>query len=118
MQGPSESELRSLAEGGTIVVFNISDIHSNAFLIMTDEIRSVPLPELLSSSVENYLEHFLNPVNEQDVTRYRYAKDEMNAVLKRLWEIEVKLILEELGFSQMIPHGGAWPRVWWIGSGY
>ena len=44
LQGPSEVELRSLAKGGAIVVFNVSDIRSDAFLITPDQIRSVPLP--------------------------------------------------------------------------
>ena len=59
---------------------------------------------LLSSSVENYLEHFFDAINEQDLTRYRYAKHEMNSVLEGLWDFAVKLILDELGFTQMPPH--------------
>ena len=59
LQGPSESELHSLAEDGPIVVFNVSDIRSDAFLITTDEIRSVHLPLLTSDSAEGFRQTFL-----------------------------------------------------------
>ena len=117
MQGPSESELHSLAEGGPIVVFNVSDIRSDAFLITTDEIRSVHLPLLTSDSVKDFAKRFFDAINEQDLNRYRHAMHEMNAVLEWLWDFAVKPILDELGFTQMPPPDEAWPRVWWVGSG-
>ena len=54
LQGPSESELLSLAEDGPIVVFNISDIRSDAFLITTSQIISIPLPLLTSDLFGKY----------------------------------------------------------------
>jgi hypothetical protein len=54
LQGPSESELRSLAEDGAIVVFNVSDIRSDAFLIRTDGICIVRLSLLTSDSVKDF----------------------------------------------------------------
>ena len=65
LQGPSKSELHSLAEDGPIVVFNVSDIRSDAFLITTDEIRSVHLPLLTSDSVEDFAKRFFNAINER-----------------------------------------------------
>jgi hypothetical protein len=117
LEGPSESELRSLAEGGAIVVFNVSDIRSDAFLITTDKISSIHLPLLTSDSVEDFVKRFLNAINEQDPGRYRHAKREMNGILKGLWDLAVKSVLDELGFAQMPPHDEAWPRIWWVGSG-
>ena len=55
LQCPPKSELLSLAESGSIVVFNVSDIRSDPFLITSDAIRSVPLPDLLPNSVDNYV---------------------------------------------------------------
>jgi len=114
--GPSKPELHRLAEGGPIVVFNVSDIRSDAFLITTDEIRSVHLPSLTSDSVENSAKRFLNAINAQDINRYRHGMREMNSVLGWLWDVAVKPVLDELGFTQM-PRDGAWPRVWWVGTG-
>ena len=44
-------------------------------------------------------------------------KHELNAVLEWLWDVAVKPVLDELGFTQMPSHDEAWPRVWWVGSG-
>jgi tetratricopeptide (TPR) repeat protein len=117
LQGPSELELRSLAEDGAIVVFNVSDIRSDAFLVTADEIRSVPLPLLTSDSVEDLVKRFLDAINEQDPNRYRHAMRQMNGVLEGLWDFAVKPVLDELGFTQMPLPGEIWPRVWWVGSG-
>jgi CHAT domain len=114
--GPSESDLRSLAEGGAIVVFNVSDIRSDAFLITTDEIRSIRLPLLTSDSVVDFVNRFFYAINEQNINQYRHAISQMNSVLGGLWDTAVEPILDELGFTQT-PSDEMWPRVWWIGSG-
>ena len=102
LQGPSESELHSLAENGPIVIFNVSDIRSDAFLITTDEIRSVHLPLLTSDSVEDFAKHFFDAINERDPNRYRHATRDMNGVLRGLWDFAVKPILDELGFTKFL----------------
>ena len=117
LRGPSESELRCLADCGPIVVFNVSDIRSDAFLITTDEIRSLHLPLLTSDSLEDFAKRFFSAINNQDISHYRHAKLELNAVLEWLWDAAVKPVLNELGFTQMPSHDEAWPRVWWVGSG-
>ena len=117
LQCPSESELRSIAEDGAIVVFNVSDIRSDAFLITTDEIRSVHLPLLTSASVEVSARRFFNAINNRNPNHYRRAKHEINSVLEWLWDVAVSPVLEKLGFTRMPPDDGPWPRVWWVGSG-
>ena len=74
MQGPSKSELHSLAEGGPIVVFNVSDIRSDAFLITIDEIRSLHLPLLTSDSLEDSAKRFFGAINNRAINRYKHAK--------------------------------------------
>ena len=117
LQGPSATELHSLAAGGAIVVFNVSEIRSDAFLVTTDEIRSVHLPMLTLELVTNLVKQFLDAVDEHRLRQYSYAMRQMNEVLGKLWDVAVKPILDELGFTQTPPLGHAWPRVWWIGSG-
>lgn len=46
LRGPSELELRQAAKSNPIVVFNVSDIRSDAIIITADAIRSVHLPVL------------------------------------------------------------------------
>ena len=117
LRGPSKPELHSLAEGGPIVVFNVSDIRSDAFLITTDAIRSISLPLLTSSSLMSFANRFVDAISGLRLIRYRHALSEMNGVLGWLWRSAVKPILDELGFAQMPQSGDEWPRVWWIGSG-
>jgi tetratricopeptide (TPR) repeat protein len=117
LKGPSEKELRSLAEGGAIVVFNVSDIRSDAFLITTDGIRSVNLPLLTPDIIRSYAKSFLETIFEQDVTRYSHATRKLNSVLKGLWDCGVKVILDELRFTKVPSGSQKWPRVWWVGSG-
>ena len=42
---------------------------------------------------------------------------EMNAILEWLWDVAVKPVLDELGFTQTPSYDETWPRVWWVGSG-
>jgi hypothetical protein len=53
LRGPSAPELYHLAEEGPIIVFNVSDIRSDAFLITTDEIRSIHLRFLTLDSLKD-----------------------------------------------------------------
>jgi tetratricopeptide (TPR) repeat protein len=115
---PSESELHHLAEGGPIVVFNISDIRSDAFLITPDEIRTLHLPLLTSESLEHNIKRFLSAIHDsQNLDYYRHSIRTLNAVLRWLWDVAVSPILDELGFTQTPSDGEPWPRVWWVGSG-
>jgi len=119
LKGPlsSETELHSLAKVGPIVVFNISDIRSDAFLITRDEIRSVHLPLLTSELVNRLATLFLEATNENDTDRPWLAARKMNHILRSLWDCGVKTILDELGFIRTPSPGQPWSRIWWVGSG-
>jgi len=117
LKGPSEQELRSLAKDGAIVVFNVSYIRSDAFLITTDAIRAINLPLLTSDKIQSYTDLFIEAIQEQDVTQYSRATRKISSVLKALWDCGVKTILDELGFTKAPSDGQPWSRVWWVGSG-
>ena len=117
LQGPLETEMRSLAKNGAIVVFNMSDIRSDAFLITTNDIRSVHLPLLTSNLVRDLVKRFFEAINERHLSQYSYAMHKINSVLEGLWDYGVKPVLDNLGFTQMPAPEEAWPRVWWVGSG-
>ena len=52
MLGPSPTEIMALASRGPIVIFNVNDRRSDAFLVTTTEIRLLTLPELTYKAVE------------------------------------------------------------------
>jgi len=60
---PSEAQLKKLAAFGPIVVFNVSDIRSDALIISLDHIRTVPIPLLKSSDLERYANRFLKAIH-------------------------------------------------------
>ena len=90
---------------------------ADAFLITTDEIRFINLSLLSSDIVPDFAEQFLNAIKETDPTQYRQAMRQMKSVLKGFWDVAVKPVLNELGFTHTPPYGETWPRVWWVGSG-
>lgn len=116
LRGPSESELRSLAGEDSIVVFNVSDIRSDAFLITDKEIRVVHLPLLTSDSIEVMTTRYLTAIENQRLSQHNQSMLEINGVLEWLWDSAANPVLNQLGFIQR-PCDRNWPRVWWVGSG-
>jgi CHAT domain-containing protein len=112
--GPSEVELRQLAESGPIIVFNISEVRSDAILVESSQIRSIKLNVTYVELVEQ-TKRFLTAIRFLYKTDYRKASREVKAVLKWLWDVCVGPVLDSLGFTEMA--GKVWPRVWWVGNG-
>jgi hypothetical protein len=52
--GPSEQEIKDLAEHGWIVIFNVSEYRSDAILVDKDRIRAVRLPSLDHRGLDAY----------------------------------------------------------------
>lgn len=108
---PSESELKTLATFGPIIVFNVSSIRSDAFIVTADDISVVPLPLLTNTLLENYTERFLNAVHTIRLTRHASARTEIHEILKWIWDIAVSHILDKLGFTESDACNPVWSRV-------
>jgi hypothetical protein len=115
--GPSITELKELAEHGPIVVFNVSKVRSDAFIIEKQGVRSIQLPSLLPSTLRAMTTRFLKAVKRGKGRGYLSARVEMMKVLEWLWDVAVEPVLVELGFTTTRTLNEDWPRVWWIGSG-
>lgn len=113
--GPSEEEMKALAGNNSIVVFNISHIRSDAFLISKDGIRSQPLPLLKSDDLIEYTNRFIRAIDTSDLD-YRTRKNEVSIVLEWLWDKAVGPILDELGHVKTPQDNESWPSVCWIPS--
>ena len=114
--GPSEGDLKALAKYGPIVFLNVSEVRSDAFLVESQRIRSLRLPQLNHNDLDAYSKRFLYAVQPMNIKSHSTATSELDEVLKWLWNVAVGPILDELGFKEP-PIGDKWPRVWWIGSG-
>jgi CHAT domain len=113
---PSESVLKALAASGPIVVFNVSDIRSDALIVTPDDIRSIHLPLLRRADLKSYAGRFLNATHTLGKPSPIQVKGrkEIHMVLEWLWDVAVGCILDELGFKDHNPEH--WSRVWWVGS--
>jgi len=143
LKGPSETKLRSLAQGGAIVVFNVSEVRSDAFLITPADIRCVCLPSLTLNSVKHFtkanmgkvkkwkrnptesdvqskaretpLDH-VNAKRKATLMNNEALSNDMRTSLNWLWDAAVNPVLNELGLTET-PDNEAWPRIWWVTSG-
>lgn len=97
---PAMEDLKAAAKDGTIIVVNLSNYRSDAFLINRQSIRLVKLPDL----------------NKKEAEKRAAEKRTSKELLKWLWDVVCCPILEELGFTET-PSDDNWPRVWWIPTG-
>lgn len=100
LRAPSEDELKTAAECGSIVIINISDYRCDALIIEKLQIQALPLPNLHVSDIRARVTGTLaEPM-----------------VLEWLWNTIARPVLDTLGFTQK-PSSGYWPRIWWIPTG-
>jgi hypothetical protein len=116
--GPSEAEMMHMAESGPIVVFNVSEVRSDAFIIEQHRIRSIRLPLLSIEDLEANCRNFLKSVRKIGVRNYAKCTQVVKGVLHWLWDVAVCPVLTALDFLQSPSKGTTWPRVWWVPSGY
>jgi hypothetical protein len=115
--GPSEFEFKTLAGNGPIVILNVSDFRSDAFLITSQNIRSLRLHALTQADLEIHAKCFKSAINMAGLSNYSTRRREMSKVLEWLWDVAVGPVLDELGFMQTPSEGLVWPRVWWVACG-
>ncbi|KAL4860402.1 CHAT domain-containing protein [Aspergillus spectabilis] len=122
--GPTIEELQEASQSGPIILVNVTDISSDAMIIVGKEIKHVELPSLLEKAAP--------PAFEKEAKIYRqlsrgeYSRDiqseeearlgSKSAHLEWLWKHVVKLILNALGYVAQSTDS-VLPRVWWIGTG-
>lgn len=104
---PTADEMRAAAKPGPIVVINISDYRSDAFLVQSHQITVLELPNL---SVESAEEH----AKQIRLGRQSGAPRQTRATLEWLWDVAAKPILKRLQFEI---HPAEWPRIWWVPTG-
>lgn len=98
-----------LAGQGAIVIFNVSDLRSDAFLVTRQDIRCIPLPLLTADDVSSYSARFLKVIQEFDETDYLRAGRELKRILEWLWDVAVFPTLNALGYTQTPTGDEVWP---------
>ncbi|EXL47695.1 hypothetical protein FOCG_11849 [Fusarium oxysporum f. sp. radicis-lycopersici 26381] len=98
---PSESEIKSAADSGPIIIINTSMLRCDAILVESHRITSVPLADFNRREMIEYAKNGT------------FRSDE---ALEWLWDCVASPVLNALGFDKP-PSGGDWPHVWWIMTG-
>jgi tetratricopeptide (TPR) repeat protein len=119
---PSLAELRSAAEPGPIVVFNVSRYGSDALLLTTAGITRLPLPALEATTLIERFQTFLQALPDAADTELGWrartqAQDDIGATLEWLWDAAAGPVLDALGLAGPPAPGASWPRIWWIPGG-
>lgn len=111
---PTSSQLITMGGEGPIVVFNATELRSDAIIITSTDIKSLNLPKLIFSEVEDQMK-LLSSLVRGKLSTYSTRNAKMEKVLRWLWKRAVKPVLDELGFGAVADD--KLPRVWWIGVG-
>lgn len=110
---PTEAQLMSLAIPGPIVVFNSTSIRSDALIVTSSRIRSIPLPQLINHEIPARLSGISKLVVGGPKTAAA-RNQKMREVLRWLWDVAVAPVVREL---QLVRGAAELPHVWWIGVG-
>ena len=113
---PSVAQLQAQASHGPVVVFNVSVRRSDALLLTSGDITSVPLPGLDRATVLDRV-HVFSRALETVGPDWDYAQREIRQVLSWLWDNACEPVLDVLGYRGPPPAGKPWPQVWWVPGG-
>lgn len=110
---PSEESLIAMASEGPIVIFNASQLRSDA-IILTSPVKSLPLPNMSFVEATERMKE-LPSLSRGKRSTYPARNKKMLKTLLWLWEVAVEPVLEELGLGAV--GESELPRIWWIGVG-
>ncbi|MFF7335737.1 CHAT domain-containing protein [Streptomyces sp. NPDC008163] len=121
LRPPSVPELLSAAEGGPVVVVNVSTYRCDALVVTSAGIDVVPLPGLTRDAVAGWAADFVDGV---DTAYGAHGTDEAVAMMRTLsgrlgllWDTVAEPVLGRLGLDAAPAAGKPWPRLWWCPTG-
>ena len=120
----NEGDLKALAAYGPIVVLNITELRSDAVLISTSSLESVPLPLAgeercrgIYSEMKKLLE-MLKTDNESLPGQWDASDNSLHEILLWLWTAIVEPIFNSLGIAVHHRPENQKPRIWWVTSSW
>src|SRR5262249_37634623 len=131
LRPPPLAKLLPAAEGGPVVVVNVSRWRCDALLVRTEGVEVVPLPHLDIETVRTRTMKYLLALDGGDAPDlpdgYLAAKKELAATLKAreeevrstrewLWAAVAEPVLCALGLTTAAEPDAA-PRLWWCPTG-
>ncbi|EMT71406.1 hypothetical protein FOC4_g10009906 [Fusarium odoratissimum] len=101
LSAPSEFSIKNTAIPGAIIVIDTSEFRRDAIVVESDQIRSIPLPQLTILDIRSNTQqgHTSSP-----------------KILEWLWHTIAEPVLGALGVNEVSPEERL-PRIWWIPTG-
>jgi tetratricopeptide (TPR) repeat protein len=101
------------------VAFNTTAYRCDAFLISKSGIDTINLPLIQIGVLTTYVRQLLGPVRITKIrsATYRSSNEQLQNILKWLWDGAVQPVLSHLGLLIQHHTGSRLPRVCWITSG-
>ena len=107
---------QKVEEGQAIIIVNVTAIRSDAIIVKRDNVKSVNLPSFSARELyKKQLQKILDVT--QSIEERREKNKELRMFLKWLWDVCVKLILDQMEISSVEHKDIPGTRVWWIGVG-
>ncbi|KAL0634286.1 hypothetical protein Q9L58_006824 [Maublancomyces gigas] len=115
----SPGGLMSMAKDGPIVTFSSSIFRSDAIIITSSKITSIPLPKLVFSEVNDRLgDGAIAKLTSGTFRTYSSRNKKLREFLFWLWDVAVGPVIHELKFTAKPEADAAdLPHIWWIGVG-
>ncbi|WP_228989012.1 CHAT domain-containing protein [Streptomyces sp. DH8] len=122
LRPPSVPELVASAEGGPVVVVNVSGFRCDALVVTAGAgIDVVPLPGLTLRDAEARAAEFVEGIDtaygESGVEEAVAMMRRLSRTLGWLWDTVAAPVLDHLGLDSVPGDGEPWPRLWWCPTG-
>jgi hypothetical protein len=114
----SADEIKTIASQGPVIIFNMTQLRSDAIILTENGVRSIKLPGLLFKDVEENAKLLLGGILKERKRMHLLTgnNEKFKELLAWLWYAAVEPVLQELHLE---PHTNTndLPQVWWIGVG-
>jgi hypothetical protein len=110
MRAPDLQELTAEAAHGPIVVLNVAEMRSDAFLVTSAGVRALRLRALTADTAADAAERLHQSTQAHDAEGILH-------VLDWLWSTIARPVLDELGLDRTPAEQEPWPRIWWVAGG-
>ncbi|MET9547122.1 CHAT domain-containing protein [Streptomyces sp. NPDC006627] len=118
---PAPEELLAEAEPGPVVVFNVSRYRSDALVLTSSGVVTLPLPALGREELARRTASFRAALRQATTgtsgRERRAAQQALGQTLEWLWDSAVSPVLDLLGHTGQPADDEKWPRVWWAPGG-
>lgn len=113
LRGPTTDQLKQEANHGAVIIVNTTEIRSDAIIITSSAIESIPLVNFRKRTIEEWLAK--NSASRKG-DAHQKRNEHFSTFLSWLWASCVSLVLDKLGLTRCEKVEDL-PHIWWIGVG-